>query len=1118
MDKKNTHNDKVKHTNDVNDGTEEAFQNEPAVNSFFCVGIGASAGGLEALREFFNNMPDESGMAFVVVQHLSPDYKSLMDELLSRHTKMRIHVAEDQMPVQPNRIYLIPPKKEMTIFHDRLYLSEQNPSNGLNLPINVFFRSLAEDKGKNAIGIILSGTGSDGTLGIRAIKEAHGMVMVQDDRSAKFDGMPRSSIATGLVDYVLHVDKMPEELIKYTKHPYIKKDLKIERLVNKDDDILSKIVHIIKRKIGIDFIHYKPNTILRRLEKRISINQINKIENYIAFLEQSPQEAQILYKELLIGVTQFFRDEKAWEEFEEDVIPNLFKDKPPGSIIRLWSVGCSTGEEPYSLAIILREYIQKHNLDLDVKIFATDIDKDAIAFAGAGVYPESIASDINPERLEKFFVTKGDGYHITEEIRRMVIFASHNTITDPPFSKLDLISCRNMLIYLKPHMQRKILSMFYFALKKGGFMFLGSSESLGNISEGFIQISSRWKIFKYREGFKPPISTDFLSPPVQQPSKKQSKNDLGYSGNEKDDNYFILYNEIIKRFLPPSVLVNEYFEVVNILKDINRYICIPTGKISLNLLRMVKPEIATVLASLLNKALRDKETVTFRNIKMNFEDSTQYITLAAKILEDNLQGRKYILVSFEDEQKEGAPSHVSIDPSKIMDNNQQMMELEKELQYTKENLQATIEELETSNEELQSTNEELIASNEELQSTNEELQSVNEELYTVNSEYQSKIEELTVLNSDMDNLLKNTNIGTLFLDRNLRIRKFTPKIRKIVKLLDMDIGRPIEHLSLNTTHPGLVDDIRGVMNTLKNVEKEIQDKEGFWYRLSIIPYRTPENAVEGVTLTLVDIHGLKQTENDLKREQDLLRMVQENSPVANMTLNAQGEFTYLNRKAQKLLRIREDQYTSHKYNILPFEVQDIYHKKVSDEKLPFSLIVKTKKPVLNIKQRLVWEDGTEIVIQSNGSPVFDVDCNVIGAVFSFYEITQEVEKEMEVKARNQMLISVLDNSPLAKVLVDIDGNIEYMNKEFKNIFVEKLPKSKDPSIYNLGWQMYDTDDKKLTKSKNPFAIIFKEDNHFQNYEIVFKKANNKVINASLYGTTVLMKNNNQKSAVFSFIV
>jgi len=851
---------------------------EQDVTKFYIVGIGTSAGGLETLEKFFSNMAADSGLAFVVVQHLSPDYKSHMVQLLSKHTAMPVYEVNDGVQIVPNCIYLITPKKNMTIFHRKLYLRDYGPEPGLNLPIDVFLRSLAEDVSDKAIAIILSGTGSDGTRGIRAIKEAGGMVMAQDD-SAKFDGMPRSAVATQLVDYILPPERMPIELLKFVQHPRAATDAAMQSLLTGDEDSLSKIFALLRTHNGVDFTYYKPNTVVRRIEHRMGINQIEKLSNYLQYLYQSKTEVQALHKELLIGVTKFFRDTEAFQFVQDKVIPAIFEGKGNRDQIRVWVASCSTGEEAYSLAILIREYMERTKTYLDVKIFATDIDQDALDFAGRGAYSESIAADVSWERLRNFFIKKGETYEIMRQVREMVIFAQQNLIIDPPFSKIDLVTCRNVLIYFQPILQRKVLSTFQFALKPEGFLFLGSSETVGDQDTFFLCRHNKWKVYQHK-GFRPSFSDQPHSMPLERaqlPAPK-SASYVAASTNLFDNRRTAedTFKNLITGILPPCVIVDKNYDIVHAFGEVGQFLQLPTGyNISMNLLKMAHQDLAVVLSTALHKAFKDNQKITYNNIHLKNGAQVRQIHLTAKPIVTDGHTRLGAVIFELITNVETQENVTKFD----FDHNasQRITDLEQELQYTKENLQATIEELETSNEELQATNEELLAANEELQSTNEELQSVNEELITVNSEYQAKIQELIDLNNDLNNLFNSTDIGIIFLDENLRVRKFTPAAQQNINLLAQDIGRPLQHLSHNFHTFDIVNMSEQVIKTLEQVDEEVQNSLSRWFRLKILPYRTLENTVKGVIITLMDITALKRTEMALTESEEHFRRLTEST-------------------------------------------------------------------------------------------------------------------------------------------------------------------------------------------------------------------------------------------------
>ena len=850
---------------------DEIMQPKNDSQSTYYVGIGASAGGLEALQDFFKNMPEDTGMVFIVVQHLSPDYKSLMHELLARCTSMAIKIVVDGMKTEPNTIYLIPPRKNMAIFHGKLFLEEQKSKKSLNLPIDIFLRSLAADKEKHAISIILSGTGSDGALGIRAVKEAGGMIMVQDDQSAKFDGMPRSSIATGLVDFVLPPDKMPEALMNYIKHPFIKKGSELEKIMAKNIDAMSKIILILRDYCGIDFSYYKENTITRRLERRVGINRFNTLQEYMMFLSESDKEKETLFRELLIGVTRFFRDQEAFDVLMDKVLPTLEYSK---KTLRIWSTGCSSGEEVYSIAMMLEEYISQNKLDCTFKIFASDIDRYALEIAGQGLYPESIIADVQPEWLSKYFTRKENGYLINESIRKKIVFATHNLLKDPPFSKLDLLICRNLFIYLKPEMQKKVLSMFYYSLNEKGYLFMGSSESIGDLNDSFETIDTKWKIYKPKLGFKPPYINE-LSVARQSVTHSHGLGTYRFSTIKIEK----VFESIATMFLPPSILIDTADNIVHLINKVNPYLSYRSGRFSSNVFANLNQDLVIYFNNIIRKLKSGHKDVVIEGICDIHGLENKNITLkGTSFYIENMDLYLVSIIADDALATKQQESIVVLDAASEFGD--RINQLQRELTTVKENLQATVEELETSNEELQSSNEELIASNEELQSTNEELQSVNEELYTVNSEYQNKIDDLTRVNNDLDNLLKNTETGAIYLDRTMCIRKITSAVSKITNILPTDVGRPISHISADHLYKEFHTDLETVIDSLQSIEKEVVDIQNRRWIIQIRPYRSEYNAVDGIMVTFINVTQLRLAEDEQRQSQERLNEAMKISNIA----------------------------------------------------------------------------------------------------------------------------------------------------------------------------------------------------------------------------------------------
>ncbi len=832
-------------------------------NPPWVVGVGASAGGLEALESFFEQMPSDSGLAFVVIQHLSPDFKSLMDELLSRRTPIAIHRVEDKMVVEPNAIYLIPPKKEMIISGGRLLLTDKDPGAALSLPIDTFFRSLAQDLGERAIGIILSGTGSDGSRGVRAIHEAGGLVIVQSEETAKFDGMPRSAIETGIVDVVLPPRAMAEALMDYIEHPVHGVSGGRHRDKGGAETGMNAVYSLLRAECGIDFSHYKPNTVLRRIDRRLQLNRSLDLDEYVAQLRNDSRELNSLYRDLLIGVTRFFRDPDLFGRLEQEIIPKLLANVPIEDEIRAWVAGCATGEEAYSLAMLFHEALSSANRPINIKIFATDVHRASLEIASAGLYDEGALGEVSRDRLQRYFIRQASGYQVSQDLRKMIVFAPHNVIKDAPFTKLDLITCRNLLIYLQSNAQKKALSLFHFGLKTSGVLVLGPSESPGEIADEFETLDGHWKIYRKRRDIRLPADTRLpLSPPLAQMQ--------GAGGTWRarpavpDSNLVKAYDELLGAYVPPSVLVNPQREVLHTFAGAGNFLQVRDGRPSPDILDMVDNDLRMAISGALQRAIKEGTAISYGGVVRRGASTEERLKVCVRPFPVRSSGETYFLISLEPEIRPSEParpvSQLNVDAA----SRKRLHELEDDLRYTKENLQATVEEMETTNEELQATNEELVASNEELQSTNEELHSVNEELYTVNAEYQRKITELTELTDDMDNLLRSTDIGTIFLDRDFAIRKFTPKIAHAFQLLPQDVGRRIDSFAHNILHDRLLDDVRHVLETHEPIERDVQDRFGEWFLLRILPYRT-KGTVDGAVVTLIGISRLKQTEEDLRR-------------------------------------------------------------------------------------------------------------------------------------------------------------------------------------------------------------------------------------------------------------
>ncbi|MEW4454472.1 chemotaxis protein CheB [Bremerella sp. JC817] len=841
-----------------------------SVEPFYVVGIGASAGGLESLELFFDHTPTISGVAFVVVQHLSPDFKSLMDQLLARHTQIQIFRVEDGMRVQPNAIYLLQPKHDITIEDGILRLTKHEPDMGMKLPIDVFFKSLAKDLGDRAIGVVLSGTGSDGSRGIRHIHSAGGLVVIQDNESAAFDGMPRAAASTGIADVVCRPQTMPSKILEYVNNPEQFKRGQVEDPSDPAEGELEALFRLFRQRFGIDFAHYKAATIQRRIERRMQLSQATELSSYLDKLATNTEELDLLYRDLLVEVTQFFRDPEAFRRLETDVIPKMIAECASDDEIRVWISGCATGEEAYSIAMLLHDEADRMQRSVNVKIFASDVHQKSMEIASSAVFAPKTMENVPGRFREKYFTQHGDFYHVKPEIRRMVVFARHDLTRDPPFTRINLLSCRNVLIYLEPEIQRRILAMFHFGLRVGGTLMLGPSETVGTLSKEFEVVDQHWRIYRKLRDIRLPESARMpLSPPPAAIS--QGRSTIGNGNTKVEDAWFLpgAYEDLLAKYVPPSLLVNEFYELVHTFGDARKMLVQPPGRTTLDVSRMVDGDLQTALTAALHRANQKEESVTFKGVNSATPLGMKRLDVR---VEPYFKGtRKLFLICLEEQLPEAT---VGVESKNAVEFSEERVgrveELERELDHTRQSLQTTVEELETSNEELQSTNEELIASNEELQSTNEELHSVNEELYTVNSEYQRKIDELTALTNDLDNLLENTDIGTIFLDNDLRIRKFTPAIASAFNVVEHDIGRPIQHISYNLVSTDLLSDLDRVISTGEAIEKEVRSRDGRSFLKRIRPYFNEAEKSDGLVLTFDDITAVKAAASLVERaEEDL---------------------------------------------------------------------------------------------------------------------------------------------------------------------------------------------------------------------------------------------------------
>ncbi len=846
--------------------------------TFPIVGIGASAGGLEALEIFLANVPAESGMAFVIVQHLDPTYKGMLVELLQRGTPMPVFQAKDRMRVKANCVYVIPPNKDLSILHGVLHLLVPLAPRGLRLPIDFFLRALAEDQQEHSLGVILSGMGSDGTLGLRAIKEKGGSVFVQSPETAKFDGMPSSAIDAGLADVIAPVDELPASIRDFIHHAPL---FTQPGLLDEDQakNSIEKALLLLRAQTGHDFSLYKKTTVHRRIERRIGLHHMKNIAAYLPYLRENPQEVEILFNELLIGVTSFFRDPAAWEALKTMALPALLAERAPEQTLRAWVTGCSSGEEAYSLAMLFKEALdsikpQKLAKTFSLQIFATDLDAKTIEKAREGLYPVNITAEVSPDRLERFFVKTERGYRVNKEIREMVIFAQQNLIMDPPFTKLDLLCCRNLLIYLTPELQKKLLPLFHYSLSPGGILFLGNSETIGGFTDLFATLDAKTRLYRRREAVLAERTIDF---PILFTAARTGKAE---QAQKPTANLQILADSLIlQTYAPAAVLTNETGDILYINGRTGKYLEPAAGKANWNIFAMAREGLRYELTGAFQKALREQKTVALKNLVVGTNGGTHTIEVTIQPIHEKNALEGMVLIVFRDveliSKASGKPRRGSTQSARLDELERELNQARQEVQSIREEMQTSQEELKSANEELQSTNEELQSTNEELTTSKEEMQSMNEELQTVNNELQANVNELSHTNNDLKNLLDSTDIATLFLDNQLRVRRFTSQTSQITRLIPSDVGRPITDIASALLYPQLAEDAREVLRTLVKVDKQIATPEGSWFTVRILPYRTLENMIDGVVITFSDITEVKKLEGKDKLVAELVIANQE---------------------------------------------------------------------------------------------------------------------------------------------------------------------------------------------------------------------------------------------------
>jgi two-component system CheB/CheR fusion protein len=898
------------------DGPGDVTPKDSNTGRFPIVGLGASAGGLEALQSFFSEVSENSAMAFIVQVHLPPKQPSMMPELLQRKARIPVSAARDGQVIEPNHVYVIPPGIELTVYKGKIQLMDIVERRACH-PIDSFLSSLAIDQGSNAAAIILSGTGTDGTLGIKEIKANDGLVLVQSEESAGYDGMPRSALDTGLADMVLAPKEMPKKLEQYFAHPRTSygRGPATAAAASDQQEWLNKIFAVLRARVGHDFSAYKDSTILRRIDRRMGLNQIKSHETYMRYLRENPGEVEVLFRELLIGVTNFFRDPESFEALKTRILPDLFKQMQKDAVFRAWIPGCSTGEEVYSLVIVLRECLEKTPGQISLQLFGTDIDKYAIEKAREGLFPASIATEVSAERLKRFFIEEGDFFRIRKEIRDCVVFSVQDVLIDPPFSRLNLLCCRNLMIYLVAEAQKKLLPLFHYTLAPGGILMLGSSETIGGFTALFDTLDKKWKIFRRRE--VPENVRQLVDFPRGSATTEPAYGTApGVPAAQKFSLAQLTQKTILDQFAPTALLIDAKGQILHVQGRSGKYLEAPSGPPSLNILDLAREGLRIELSSALRVAKSSKKNVTRKRVAVKTNGDIQMIDLhvCPQDSPEELAGR--FLVVFEDiDVAPVAPGSEQVDSDELQPESSRIAELEKELRISQDSHQITIEELESSNEELKSTNEELQSSNEELQSTNEELesskeelQSLNEELQTVNAELQNKLEDLSAAHDDMHNLLNSTEIATIFVDNDMRVRRFTSEATAIVNLIQTDIGRPLKHVATNLSYKGMINDLLEVLEKLTPRKVEVKTTKGKWYHMHIIPYRSTNNRIDGAILTFTNIDDQKKAQKMIEENTwQLVRAIFDMSPMPMMVLDKDAKMVIANTAFSEIMKISQEE-------------------------------------------------------------------------------------------------------------------------------------------------------------------------------------------------------------------
>lgn len=1059
--------------------------------AFPIVGIGASAGGLDALETFLRHVPNCSGISFVIVQHLDSMNKEMMPELLQRVTEMEVIQVKDSMKVNPDCVYVIPPNKDMYILQGVLHLIEPIIVHGLRLSIDFFFQSVAEDQKERSIAVILSGMGTDGTLGIKKIKEMAGLVLVQEPSDSKFDSMPLSAIDTGIVDIIAKAEELPGKIVTFLQHSFFLSTPKT-KIAEEESNPLEKIMLLLREQTGHDFSLYKTNTVYRRVERRMSIQQIDKLTDYVKYLEENPQELEILFKELLIGVTNFFRDPSVWEELKINITTKIIDSYPSGQILRAWTPGCSTGEEAYSLAIIFKEVLEKMNPKsaLSLQIFATDLDKDAIDRARQGIYPANIVADVSPERLKRFFIKEENSYRICKEIREMIVFAPQNIIMDPPFSKLDILTCRNLLIYFDSELQKKLIPLFHFSLNTGGILMLGNSETIGRFTDIFAQIGHKSRIYRCIESV---TETKYFEVPASPFSSMFKTEEKPKTQKEVISIQSLIDQIILKQHSPATILVNDKGDILYINGRTGKYLEPAAGKVNWNIFAMAREGLKYELTEAFWKALRQKSIIKIKNVKIKGSKSIHAINLTVQYIQEPVALYGMIMIIFNDTE-EIPVSHITGKNkgytslySRLLQLEQDLLQSRGELQITREGIQTSHEELKSANEELQSTNEERQSTIEELTTSKEELQSLNEELHTSNIELQSKLEDLSRTDTDMKNLLNSTEIATVFLDNNLNLRRYTTQATNIIKFIPKDIGRPITDISTDLIYCNMSETVREVINSQKSIENQIPTHDGRWFLIRIMPYCTLENTTDGVVITFLDITIAKMLELNLLTKERLYLGKNEESPIGIAQFDCDGKLVDANSTCFSILGIANTVYINNTklFDLLNITEQNsnILHRY---ETVEYEILYDRNTSIQNELYTNTKQGNIFLCIQI--TPLFSENKTLNGYLARIQDISWGKQNEKIVENNYELQQRILEN--IATPIFSLDNNCCYMSfnkshkKQMKGIFDAEIQIGKNYLDY-----IPNTIDRQ--NAKDNIARALKGESHFNsiycNYKLLYPR-------------------------------